>query len=117
MESDRIVTEAADGLFTVTLNRPDKLNAMTTELVQSLHRSLDELAVDPTCRVIVLTGAGRGFCAGLDLTGYGAAPHTEHMGPTPASFAVPPIALAAWSSYPAFTVPTTANSFAADVFR
>jgi len=83
-----VVTRPHTGIAQITLNRPDKLNALTTELVQALHRTLDELAVDPTCRVIVLTGAGRGFCAGLDLTGYGAAPNTEHLGPTPAGFAV-----------------------------
>ena len=82
------ITRPHDGIAQITLNRPDKLNALTTELVQGLHRSLDELAVDPTCRVIVLTGAGRGFCAGLDLTGYGKAPDTEHLGPTPSGFAV-----------------------------
>ena len=69
------------------LNRPDRLNAMTSELVQSLHDHLDELAVHPTCRVVVLTGAGRGFCAGLDLTGYGLAPHSENLGATQRGFA------------------------------
>ena len=82
------ITRPHDGIAQITLNRPDKLNALTSELVASLHRSLDELSVDPTCRVIVLTGAGRGFCAGLDLTGYGKAPDTDHLGPTPAGFAV-----------------------------
>ena len=64
----------------VTLDRPDRLNAMTHELVSDLHAALDELAPDPTCRVVVLTGAGRGFCAGLDLKGAGDAPHTEGLG-------------------------------------
>ncbi|MGA1006938.1 MAG: enoyl-CoA hydratase/isomerase family protein [Ilumatobacteraceae bacterium] len=69
------------------LNRPDRLNAMTSELVQSLHDHLDELAVDLTCRVVVLTGVGRGFCAGLDLGGYGTAPHSENVGSTQRGFA------------------------------
>lgn len=77
-----------DGITQLTLNRPDKLNAMTSELVQSLHDALDDVSRDPDCRVVVLTGSGRGFCAGLDLTGYGQAPHTEHLGPTPKGFAV-----------------------------
>lgn len=72
----------------IRLNRPERLNAMTAELVETLHRTLDDIAVDPTCRVVVITGAGRGFCAGLDLKGYGAAPHTSHLGPTQAGFAV-----------------------------
>ena len=69
------------------LNRPDRLNAMTSELVQLLHDHLDELAVDLTCRVVVLTGVGRGFCAGLDLGGYGTAPHSENVGSTQRGFA------------------------------
>ena len=51
----------------ITLNRPDKLNALSAELVESLHATIDELAASDTCRVVVLTGAGRGFCSGLDL--------------------------------------------------
>jgi enoyl-CoA hydratase/carnithine racemase len=60
----------------VTLNRPDKLNALSYELVEELHQCLDTLAADNTCRVVVLTGAGRGFCAGLDLS----APNPEQTG-------------------------------------
>jgi enoyl-CoA hydratase len=68
------------GVTRVTLNRPSKLNAIDSEMVQTLHEALDEIAVDHECRTIVLTGAGRGFCAGLNLTGYGLAPHTEDLG-------------------------------------
>ena len=52
----------------VTLNRPEKLNALSYELVESLHATIDEIAANDQCRVVVLTGAGRGFCSGLDLT-------------------------------------------------
>ncbi len=62
-----------DGVALVTLNRPDRLNAMDAELVAGIHRALLDLRADRSCRVIVLTGAGRGFCAGLDLAG-GATP-------------------------------------------
>jgi enoyl-CoA hydratase len=62
----------------VTLNRPDDLNTMNAELGEALYRELDSIAADRTCRAVVLTGAGRGFCAGLDLrTGYGAAPGND----------------------------------------
>lgn len=70
-----VLVERADaGVTVVTLNRPDKLNAMTTELISDLYDALDEAGADPDSRVIVLTGAGRGFCAGLDLGGFGEAP-------------------------------------------
>ena len=52
----------------VTLNRPEKLNALSYELVESLHATIDEIASNDQCRVVVLTGSGRGFCSGLDLT-------------------------------------------------
>lgn len=81
-------TSPQPGVALLTLNRPEKLNAMTTELVQGLHAHLDDIAIDPQVRVVVLTGAGRGFCAGLDLQGYGAAPNTAHLGRTQAGFAV-----------------------------
>ncbi len=59
------------------LNRPDDLNTMTAELCGALHAELDRLAADRGCRAIVITGNGRGFCAGLDLRGYGSAPGND----------------------------------------
>jgi len=82
------MTRPAEGVVQLTLNRPARLNAMTSELVAQLHAGLDEIAVDPQARVVVLTGAGRGFCAGLDLGGYGVAPDTGHLGPIQRGFAV-----------------------------
>jgi enoyl-CoA hydratase/carnithine racemase len=52
----------------VTLNRPEKLNALNHELVEQVHGAFDEIRANNDCRVVVLTGAGRGFCSGLDLT-------------------------------------------------
>lgn len=52
----------------VTLNRPERLNALSYELVETFHTALGEIAANNDCRVVVLTGAGRGFCSGLDLT-------------------------------------------------
>src|SRR5215472_9872403 len=72
----------------VTLNRPERLNAINDELLEALYVALDEVDRDPEVRCVVLTGAGRGFCAGLDLTGFGAAPDTEQFGRVPATFAV-----------------------------
>ena len=56
------------------LNRPDRLNAIDFGLVAELHDALDEVASDPECKVVVMTGAGRGFCAGLDLADWGTPP-------------------------------------------
>lgn len=58
----------------VILNRPKSLNALTHEMVAQLHRTFAAVASDRTCRVIILTGAGRGFCAGLDLKDPGSPP-------------------------------------------
>jgi enoyl-CoA hydratase len=58
----------------IRLNRPESLNAMTFELVAELHDVLDAVAGDPHCKVVVLTGAGRAFCAGLDLKDWGTPP-------------------------------------------
>jgi len=68
------------GIRLITLDRPDRLNAMSHELVGDLHAALDDVAADQDCRVVVLTGAGRGFCAGLDLKGTGPAPGSEGLG-------------------------------------
>jgi enoyl-CoA hydratase len=61
------VDEPVPGVRVITLDRPHRLNAMTGELISDLHRAIDAAGTDEECRVVVLTGAGRGFCAGLDL--------------------------------------------------
>ena len=71
------VDEPAAGVRLLTLNRPEQLNTATAELVEALHGELRSVASDRACRVVVLTGAGRAFCAGLDLHGYGAAPEND----------------------------------------
>jgi enoyl-CoA hydratase/carnithine racemase len=65
--SNVVVERPRAEVAVVTLNRPDALNALTFALVDELHEALDALDADNSCRVVVLTGAGRGFCAGLDL--------------------------------------------------
>ena len=62
------------GVTVVTLNRPERLNAMSYELVADLHAAFDAIGRDRATRVVVLTGAGRGFCAGLDLKDGAAVP-------------------------------------------
>lgn len=88
-ESDVVlVDEPMVGVTRIVLNRPSRLNAMTSDLVEQLHTTLTRISKDRTCRVVILTGSGRGFCAGLDLGGYGTAPHTETLGSTQAGFEV-----------------------------
>ncbi len=82
-----LIDRPADGVAVLTLNRPEKLNAMDVALVEELHEALAAVAVDRACRVVVLTGAGRGFSAGLDLGGYGEAPGAEGRGAVGAGFA------------------------------
>jgi len=64
---ENLLFEHADAVATITLNRPDKLNAFTTELHRELAAALDVVEGDATIRAVLLTGAGRGFCAGQDL--------------------------------------------------
>lgn len=69
MTSPALLKSFDDGVLLLTLNRPDKLNALTWELMRLLNEALSEAAADPDVRVVVLTGAGRGFCAGGDMRG------------------------------------------------
>lgn len=79
--SDALVLERQDGgIAVLRLNRPAVLNALTDALVDELHATLDALAVDATLRVLVLTGTGRGFCAGFDLGEAAAAPDETELG-------------------------------------
>jgi enoyl-CoA hydratase len=72
-----LVDEPAPHVRQLTLNRPDQLNAMTSELCEALHGQLRAIGAERACRAVIVTGAGRGFCAGLDLHGYGAAPQND----------------------------------------
>ena len=73
-----------DGIDLVTLDRPSSLNSMNSELVGELHDTLDAIGRDRECRVVIITGEGRGFCAGLDLRGFGDPPHVGNVGRVPA---------------------------------
>jgi enoyl-CoA hydratase len=72
-----LVDEPAPHVRQLTLNRPEQLNAMTSELYEALHGQLRAIGAERACRAVIVTGAGRGFCAGLDLHGYGAAPEND----------------------------------------
>jgi 2-(1,2-epoxy-1,2-dihydrophenyl)acetyl-CoA isomerase len=63
-----ILIETLPGYRVVTLNRPERLNALTVEMAEALMAALAEAEADKSCRAMLLTGAGRGFCAGQDLT-------------------------------------------------
>src|SRR4051794_10494984 len=62
------VERRSGGIVVVVLNRPERLNALDDELLAALPSALDSLARDISTRVVILTGAGAGFCAGADLT-------------------------------------------------
>src|SRR5580693_7269313 len=67
---DVLVDRPRPEVAMVTLNRPERLNALTSEMLAHIYEVLEGLGRDDTCRVIVVTGAGRGFCAGDDLQDY-----------------------------------------------
>jgi 2-(1,2-epoxy-1,2-dihydrophenyl)acetyl-CoA isomerase len=67
MSDGSVLFDRNDGFVVVTLNRPDKLNAFNATQNRSLLEALDKADNDPQCRALLLTGSGRGFCAGQDL--------------------------------------------------
>ena len=72
MDYTQIRYEVADGIATITLNRPDQLNAFTSTMMNEIIDAFDHTDADDDVRVVVMTGSGRGFCAGADLSGGGA---------------------------------------------
>jgi enoyl-CoA hydratase/carnithine racemase len=68
---EQITVDVVDGILTVTLNRPERLNAWTTTMCDELLTAFDRADADDDVRVVILTGAGRGFCAGADLAAGG----------------------------------------------
>src|SRR6058998_3361024 len=87
MSYEQIRYEVSDGILTLTLHRPDKLNAFTATMAKEVIDAFDAADADDDVRVIVVTGAGRGFCAGADLSRGGATfdkrerPATEYETP------------------------------------
>ena len=64
-----LLVDTSDRVTTITLNRPDRMNGWTREMAADLHSAVTAAGTDPGCRAIVITGAGRGFCAGVDMAG------------------------------------------------
>ncbi len=71
MAYETLLTAREDGVLTVTLNRPERLNAFTATMMNEWLRLCDEIDADDDVRAVIVTGAGRGFCAGADLEGGG----------------------------------------------
>ena len=71
--------DVADGVATLTLNRPERLNSFTVAMHGELRAALDAVDADPAVRCLVLTGAGRGFCAGQDLADRAVAPGSDAL--------------------------------------
>ena len=65
---ETILYAVEDGIATITLNRPDRLNAFTTQMMQEMIAAFDATDADDAVKAVIVTGAGRGFCAGADLS-------------------------------------------------
>ena len=80
--TDQLLCEIEAGVATITLNRPDKRNALSNELTPALRQTLLNLDTDPAVRCVVITGAGRAFCSGGDVSSMGGgAPAAPSAGP------------------------------------
>src|ERR1700685_2355226 len=103
MDFEQIILDISDGVLTITLNRPERLNAWTAQMGEEMKAALDLADGDDAVRAVIVTGAGRGFCAGADLQsggdtfdyrartgeagGAGAPPRGHGGSPTPRIFA------------------------------
>lgn len=111
MAHEHILYDVRDGVATITLNRPDRLNAWTGTMHREVKAAMREASADEGVRVIVLTGAGRGFCAGADMAalqtiqsdGRGAPPPDEPFDPS-----APPSFSKTYSYFPAVPKPIVA---------
>src|SRR6059036_3249313 len=71
MDYEQILYRVEDGILTITLHRPEKLNAFTVRMMFELLDAFDRADADDDVRVVIVTGAGRAFCAGADLSSGG----------------------------------------------
>ena len=68
-EEKTVLVDTSDRVATITLNRPERMNGWTRDMAADLHDAVTAAGTDPACRVIVITGEGKGFCAGVDMAG------------------------------------------------
>jgi 2-(1,2-epoxy-1,2-dihydrophenyl)acetyl-CoA isomerase len=87
MTYSTIAWEAADGVGTLTFDRPDRLNGITNQMARELHEALHQIAADDSVAVVVVTGAGKAFCPGADLLHYSSGAADEPL--RPETFDVP----------------------------
>jgi len=73
MDFEQVIYEKSDGIATITLNRPERMNAFTPRMLDEWLAALQDAHTDPDVRVVILTGTGRGFCTGADVSGGAAA--------------------------------------------
>jgi 2-(1,2-epoxy-1,2-dihydrophenyl)acetyl-CoA isomerase len=86
MSYEQIVYEKSDGVATITLNRPERMNAFTDVMLREWAQALEDARLDREVRAVIVTGAGRGFCAGADLRGgIGIAAEGAEAGPPSAA--------------------------------
>ena len=74
-----VSVDVSDHVGIITLRRPERLNAMSIELMGELYDAIEAIDKDNSCRVVILTGEGRAFCSGLDLKDYGIVPNIDGM--------------------------------------
>jgi 2-(1,2-epoxy-1,2-dihydrophenyl)acetyl-CoA isomerase len=67
MDFEQIIYDKSDGIATITLNRPERMNAFTAKMIEEWYQALWNAHTDPDTRVVIVTGTGRGFCAGADV--------------------------------------------------
>ncbi|PHQ68340.1 MAG: enoyl-CoA hydratase [Sneathiella sp.] len=115
MTFEHIDYDISEGIATVTLNRPDKLNAWTRLMEKEVREAMESADKDDAVRVIILTGAGRGFCAGADmnlLSGIGDGSETREPGAVygtrPYNVAIPADYQTQYSYFPSLSKPVIA---------
>ena len=80
MSYQTLLTELENGIFTITINRPDKLNALSKDVFTDLNKALDEIQTNPAIKSVIITGAGpKAFVAGADIAEFGGLNKTEAM--------------------------------------